>query len=59
MSKLTIKQEGSQTSIFIDDKKIDRVYEYHVSEKVGEPAKATISFYPTEKDIEVNNVFNN
>lgn len=59
MSKLTIKQEGPQTLIFIDDKKIDRVYEYHVSGKVGEPAKATISFYPTEKDIEVNNVFNN
>lgn len=59
MSKLTIKQEGSHALIFIDDKKIDRVYEYHVSGKVGESPKATISFYPTEKDIEVNNVFNN
>lgn len=59
MSKLTIKQEGSQALIFIDDNKIDRVYEYHVSGKVGEAPKATISFYPTEKDIEVNDVFNN
>ena len=55
MSKLTIKQEGSQSLIFIDDKKIDRVYEYHVSDKVGGFPKATISFYPTGKDIEVNN----
>lgn len=59
MSKLTIKQEGPQALIFVDDKKIDMVYEYHVAGKVGEPPKATISFYPTEIDIEVNNVFNN
>ena len=52
MSKLTIKQkEDGKTQIFIDDKEIERVYEYYVSEKVNEPIKATISFYPTGKDI--------
>ena len=54
MSKLTIKtQENGTTQLFIDDKRIERVCEFSVSRKCGEPVKATISFYPNENDVEL------
>ncbi len=55
MSKLTIKTTSKGKDIYIDDKKIEGTYFYSVSEEVGQPLKATISFYPTEIDLDIDN----
>ncbi|MGN0657847.1 MAG: hypothetical protein ACI4KR_13745 [Ruminiclostridium sp.] len=55
MPKLTIKTTNKGTEVFIDDKKIDAVYAYSVSQEAGEIYKATISFYPTEIDMDLQN----
>lgn len=54
MAKLSIKtQEDGSVHVFIDGKRIERVCEYTISEKVKEAPKAVITFYPSELDVDL------